>query len=149
MKVTVKNSEKPEKSSKKNKIDLPRLDDFLLNLQTNNYSRETVYNYERDLEVFGDFLAELGTPFSRINKDTLLRYKAYLISRDRETPRHAKTSKQLASFSINRMLSALRSYFSYLIEIDIPISVPLESIKLVKTERKHPHIAELADYRKA
>ena len=39
-----------------NKIPLPHLDDFLLNLQTNNLSIETVYNYERDLKVFQGFL---------------------------------------------------------------------------------------------
>ena len=35
---------------------LPLLDDFLLSLQSNNYSPETVYNYERDLKVFENFL---------------------------------------------------------------------------------------------
>ncbi|GAI57125.1 unnamed protein product, partial [marine sediment metagenome] len=29
---------------------LAHADDFLLNLQANNYSPETVYNYERDLQ---------------------------------------------------------------------------------------------------
>lgn len=35
---------------------LPHLDDFLLCLQTNNYSEETLYNYERDILVFQRFL---------------------------------------------------------------------------------------------
>ena len=35
---------------------LPYMDDFLLNLQTNNYSPETLYNYERDLKTFENFL---------------------------------------------------------------------------------------------
>ncbi len=34
---------------------LPLLDDFLLSLKVNNYSQETIYNYERDLEVFENF----------------------------------------------------------------------------------------------
>ena len=34
------------------KYTLPLLDEFLENIQSNNYSSETVYNYERDLNVF-------------------------------------------------------------------------------------------------
>lgn len=47
---------------------LPYIDDYLLNLQTNNCSEETLYNYERDLKVFGDFLDEFNTEFERITK---------------------------------------------------------------------------------
>ena len=36
-------------------ITLPYFDDFLLNLQTSNLSEETLYNYERDLDVFQAF----------------------------------------------------------------------------------------------
>ena len=46
-----------------NTIQLPYLDDYLLNLQTNNYSEETLYNYERDLQVFANFLNEAGIEF--------------------------------------------------------------------------------------
>lgn len=31
---------------------LPSIDDFLLHIQANNYSHETLYNYERDLDTF-------------------------------------------------------------------------------------------------
>ena len=53
------------------KIELSYLDEFLLNLQTNNYSQETVYNYERDLEVFRNFLNETTTLFEDTNKRTI------------------------------------------------------------------------------
>ena len=43
---------------------LPHFDEFLLNLQTNNLSDETVYNYERDLSVLENFLNE-----TKIRKD--------------------------------------------------------------------------------
>lgn len=124
------------------KIALPHLDDFLLNLQTNNYSQETLYNYERDLEVFQSFLSEINTVFEQVNKKTLLNYKAYLLSQDRKTPKSILGTKKLASFSVNRMLSVLRSYLKFLIKIDFPTPVAPNSVELVKTEKKHPRVGE-------
>ena len=37
-------------------VQLPCLDDYLLNLRANNFSAETSYNYERDLNTFEYFL---------------------------------------------------------------------------------------------
>ena len=64
---------------------LPHFDDFLLQLQANNYSVRTVYNYERDLRVFGNFLLESKMDFARLTKRDVTFYKAYLASRDRAT----------------------------------------------------------------
>lgn len=122
---------------------LPHLDDFILSLQTNNYSPETVYNYERDLGVLADFLAELGTPFLKMDKKVVERYKAYLVSRDRRTTAKHVSEVRLNSYSINRMLSSVRAYLRYLIELDYTSPLSPDAIKLVKTERKHPQVAEL------
>jgi len=126
-------------------IQLPNLDDFLLNLQVNNFSQETIYNYERDLKVFENFLNEIDIEFDNINKKTILNYKAYLISRDRKTPKAQKGKKRLASFSMNRMLSALRSYSKYLIDTDYKTPISPSEIKLVKTEKKHPRVSEFEE----
>ena len=64
---------------------LPLLDDFLLNLQANKYSQETVYNYERDLKVFDTFLTESNIDFEKLDKKAITYYKSYLVSRDRKT----------------------------------------------------------------
>jgi site-specific recombinase XerD len=122
---------------------LPHLDDFLLSLQTNNYSPETVYNYERDLEVLADFIQKLGVSFQKLDKKTIERYKAYLTSRDRLTTGRQPTAVRLKSYSINRMLSSLRAYLRYLVELDYATPLAPEAVKLVKTERKHPQVAEL------
>ena len=127
------------------KLPLPYFDDFLLNLQTNNYSEETVYNYERDLIVFQDFLEEINVRFSKIDKKTILNYKAYLSSRDRKTPKMEKGKQKLNSYSMNRMLSSLRSYVKFLIDIDYKVPVPPEAIKLVKNIKKHPRISEFEE----
>lgn len=127
------------------KIQLPYFDDFFLNLQTNNRSEETLYNYERDLEVFQNFLKEINIDFEKINKKTILNYKAYLTSQDRETPKFQKGKKRLSSYSINRMLSVLRSYLKFLIDMDYKTPIPPEAIGLVKTEQKHPRVSEFEE----
>ncbi len=132
----------------KKNITLSYLDDFLLSLQTNNLSEETLYNYERDLRVFENFLEETGIEFDNINKKTILNYKAYLTSVDRKTPKDKPGKKKLSSYSINRMLSVLRSYFKYLIDMDYKTLLSPESIKLVKTERKHPRVSEFDEIKR-
>ncbi len=122
---------------------LPYREDFLLDLQANNYSTETVYNYERDLKVFEKFLEESRIDFNKIDKKTITFYKAYLTSRDRKTATTGQQGeRQLVSRSVNRMLSSLRSFLKYLIEIDEPCPVPPEAVKLIRTERKHAQVAE-------
>jgi len=125
---------------------LPHADDFLLNLQSSNYSPETVYNYERDLNVFSQFLDESNIKFDKLDKRTITYYKAYLVSRDRKTASSAEPAdRKLDARSINRMLSALRSYLTYLIDMDYPCPIPPEAVKLTKTDRKHSQVAEFDD----
>ena len=125
---------------------LSHVDDFLLNLQANKYSLETVYNYERDLNVFSNFLDESNIEFDKVDKRAITYYKAYLVSHDRKTANLEKQGeKQLDSRSINRMLSALRAYLRYLIDVDYPCPLPPEAVKLTKAGKKHPQVTELGD----
>lgn len=135
-------SEKNRKRIEKEEIQLLSAEDFFLSLQTNNYSEETIYNYERDLKTFEIFLKEINTPFKKINKKTILNYKAYLLSRDRKTPESRKGKKKLSSFSLNRMLSSLRSYLKYLNDMDKKVPISPAAIKLIKTPKKHPRVPE-------
>lgn len=121
------------------------LDDYLLSLKSNNYSEETVYNYERDLEVFEKFLTDINTQFDKADKKTVLNYKAYLISQDRLTAKTEKTVQKLSAFSINRMLSSLRSYLKFLIRMDYASPISPTNIELVKTIKKHPRVSEFEE----
>lgn len=122
---------------------LPHLDDFLLFIQTNNYSPETLYNYERDLKSFEYFLkAELRVPFEKIKKQSLEQYKAYLVSRDRKTASALATKRRLSAGSVNRALSSVRRYLKYLIEMDYEPPVAPEALKLLKMPRTHARVAE-------
>jgi site-specific recombinase XerD len=126
-------------------ISLPHIDDFLLYLQSNNYSEETIYNYERDLSLFENFLKETNLNFNNITKRDIEQYKAYLMSIDRKTAKAQKPEKKLQSYSVNRALSVLRSFIKYLIEMEYQSPIVPDNIKLVKTEKKVPKVAELKE----
>lgn len=123
------------------------LEDYLLYLQTNNYSDETVYNYERDLLIFNNYLEKNNIIFDKINKKDVEKFKAYLTSRDRRTLKKVSPlgSRKLLARSINRVLSTIRSYLKYLIDMDYKCPLAPEAIKLLKTTKKHPQVAELND----
>ncbi|RJQ33938.1 hypothetical protein C4566_02780 [Candidatus Parcubacteria bacterium] len=128
------------------KISLPLLDEFLENIQSNNYSAETVYNYERDLNTFENFLADdIKTPFAQLSKRSLIKYKAYLSSTSRHTASDSKGQKQLSSYSINRILSALRSYLKFLNDVDYKSPINADAVKLLKTEKKAGQVPEMRE----
>lgn len=127
-------------------IDLPMVDDFLLFIKTQNYSPETLYNYEQDLKQLQNFLDDEKLTFLDVNKQTINRYKAYLVSRDRKQPFSGLTApRRLEARSVNRALSSLRSYLKYLIDLDQAVPVPPDVIKMIKTDKKHGQVAELND----
>lgn len=134
-----------EKSSEKTEIYLPHMDDFLLDLQSRNFSLRTIYNYERDLKIFTNFLSETSIPFEEIDKKAIINYKAYLNSLERKSSLGKKTKKALSSLSINRILSSLRSYLKFLIKIGFRTPIDPSSIELVKTEQKIPRVGEFQD----
>jgi site-specific recombinase XerD len=157
-------------TNNKFKINLPLFEEFLLDLVNNNYSSDTVSNYRRDLEIFNSFLDESKISFTDVTKLLISKYKEYLrnglylktiyknrdmtqnpdMIRDNEksspkaSRRRSMYSGRLGSRSVNRMLSALRSYLRFLIDSDQEnIPIPPDAIKMVKTEKKESQVAEL------
>lgn len=220
---------------------LPDQDDYILELQNNNYSYRTIYNYDRDLSIFARFLDQQGLEgqngFNKIDKKLITLYKGYLqrgdhlavsekdkqileealekvskviesekngasngdgsenaaikakinetLSKGSRTnenhfqeyqdlqnaikmlkkrpeqvlgisgggrrsalgPRGSSTGRAegLSSRSVNRMLSAVRSYLKWRVDFDLDVPIPPEAIKLIKTERKKPQVAELKE----
>jgi integrase/recombinase XerD len=126
---------------------LERLDDFLRELEANDYSPETVYNYRRDLDEFARYLDARGIPFAQLDRKVITGYKAYLASPRREGGERGRpaTARRLSGRSINRMLSSLRSYLRYLIENEGQAPLPPDAVKLVKTEKREAQVAELTD----
>ena len=133
------------KNNNAKKFTLPHMDDFLLSIQANNYSEETLYNYERDLETFANFLSEgLGSPlpFDKVTKRTIEQFKAYLNSSDRRTANNNQAQQRIGSGTINRNLTSLRRYLTYLIDMDYQVPIDPSSIKLLRREKPHPQVAE-------
>jgi site-specific recombinase XerD len=159
-------------------LELPYKEDFLLEIQNNNYSIETVYNYRRDLTIFEAFMNVQNVDFQRLDKRVLTHYKGFLRSPDyldqviklweenkdkieefekkrleniydSFSIKHSdrESNQSLSSRSVNRMLSALRSYLKYLVDFDLVEKMPItsDSVKLIKTEKKKSQVAELND----
>jgi len=125
---------------------LPRIDDFMLNLQAEHYSPYTVRDYKRYLEDFNRFLNQSSVPFNKINKQTITSYKAYLAYRGRNTTNLANYSdKQISPYTINYKLIALRVYLRYLISIDYPCPLPPEAVENMKAAPKQPQVPGLKD----
>lgn len=128
-----------------NMFNLPLFKKFISYLKKNKYSDETIYNYQRDLEVFGNFLNKINTEFKEINNKTIDDYKHYLISIDRKTAKDQKSDQRLASFSINRMLSTLRSYLKYLINVGYSSPISPEIIRLIRIKKRQSRDIQLED----
>jgi integrase/recombinase XerD len=142
----MKDNKKIKKEVEKKNIELPLVDDFLLHIKANNYSEETLYNYERDLATFDGFLRnDLRIPFQDMSKKSIDQFKAYLNSRDRKTSQGKTTAQKLSSLSVNRTLVSLRRYLSYLIDMDYKTPIVPGSVKLIRTEKKHPQVSEMAE----
>lgn len=124
---------------------LPGFREFLSSLEVGMYSEETLYNYERDLAVFESYLSELNCDFMHVTKRVVEQYKAYLISHNRKTAGHKQSESRLSFGSMNRTLSSLRSYLKYLIDMDYQTPILPEQVKLIKTEKKVPKVADLPD----
>lgn len=133
---------------KTTKPTLPYMEDFLLSIQANNYSEETLYNYERDLNTFANFLTEgLGSPlpFTAVTKRTIEQFKAYLNSSDRRTANNQHAQQRIGSGTINRNLTSLRRYLTYLIDMDYGAPLDPSAIKLLRREKPHPQVAEFEE----
>ncbi len=133
-----------DKTDKIQKPLLPYFEEFLLYIKTQNYSEETLYNYERDLKYLINFLEDEKLHYKDLNKLLFNRFKAWLLSIDRKQPLTGLTAgRSLEAGSVNRCLSSIRTYFRYLIDIDQPVPIAPDAIKLIKAPKKHKQVAEL------
>ena len=205
---------------------LPKQDEYLLDLQNNAYSIQTVLSYARDLSIFSVYLHFNNIEFKNLTKEDVSNYKGYLSSGNHlkdldrirvkcmkktlpttkgkdeaargprkaskfstgvNTPleesenstgtmnhesgvfeddflthvyskvygslgilqrplnSRARSTHGLDVRSINRMLSALRSYLKFRIEWNLDIPIPPDGIKMVKADKKVKKVASLED----
>jgi len=167
---------------------LPEQDGFLLYLQNNAYSKQTIYNYARDLCILAVYLYTNGIKFEKMSKEDINNYKGYLRegrhldaldevreefltrkAEDTEKYREeflediykkvygslgilekpqnsrARSENGLDGKSINRMLSAFRSYLRYMIDMDNEIPFPPDAVGMIKTEKRIKKVAPKKD----
>ena len=90
-----------------------------------NFSKHTVSAYLRDVKVFEKFLAQNDCKISNEINYSFIRQWIVSLSEKR----YSKTS-------INRKIASLKSYFNFLVNIDIIESSPLKGHKNLKSSTK-------------
>ena len=107
------------------------LKDFLIYIsKERNYSHHTVMAYERDLVKFVNFIEvyhnEFFIDFSKINKGTIRQFMG------------KEFDKGLSSKTVARRLASIKSFFNYLIQIELVVDNPASHIKSPKVEKNIP-----------
>ncbi len=92
-----------------------------------NYSKKTVKTYEEHLKKYGEYLKSQNKSFISVDKNAANKYKAYLIA--------SNINNKTASLN----LSAVRSFYNYLVEIKIIATNVYLNIKNPKIEKKLPN----------
>ena len=90
-----------------------------------NFSKHTVSAYLRDVKVFEKFLAQNDCKISNEINYSFIRHWIVSLS-----------EKSYSKTSINRKIASLKSYFNFLVNIDIIESSPLKGHKNLKSSSK-------------
>lgn len=102
-----------------------------------NYSDYTETNYLIDLEQFEDYLKNNKINFKNIKYKEITEYIMYL-----------KEVKKVKPTTINRHLSALRSFYNFLLKENIITSNPFKIVKGPKKEKKLPNYMKYSEFEK-
>ncbi|MFZ9661060.1 MAG: tyrosine-type recombinase/integrase [Chitinophagaceae bacterium] len=106
------------------------------------YSQKTVISYQTDLNQFQEYF-ELEYPESGIGEISSFMIKSWLVKLREE---------KLEPRSINRKISALKSFFRFLLKQDLLKTNPASSVRVLKTSKRLPnfvqeqHMPEIMDF---
>ncbi len=92
-----------------------------------NYSKHSISNYRRDLELFKTFTQNSDQPLNQINKRICRQFLYYT-----DQQKHYHPS------SLSRLISTLRSFWKYLLQESIVTENPWANIKLPKRPKTLP-----------
>ena len=96
-----------------------------------NYSKLTVKNYAEDLEKFRVYLKENNLDYLKLSKDDIRDYLKYL------------DILKLKNSTISRLLSSLRSFYSYLV---IQNKIKINPFKLIRNPKKESKLPIFLSY---
>ena len=119
-----------EKSHNKSFLSIEKLlNSFKVHLKfVKNYSIHTLKSYERDIKQFLNFLRNENVEIFNVNYSVVSKYIHYLIS-----------EKNLQKTSINRKISSIKHFFSYLIKEHFIKNNPFDDINHQKVDKKLPN----------
>lgn len=100
-----------------------------------NYSDLTEKNYLLDLEQFETYLEEHRLNYCNLTYRDISKYTGYL-----------KETIKLKSTSINRHLSSLRSFYTFLLNKEVIENNPFKLIKGPKQEQKLPNYMKYSEF---
>lgn len=113
-----------------------RIDDFIEYIKKErNYSDYTETNYLLDLENFSEYINKKRISYKNITYKQITEYIKYL-----------KLEENLNSSSISRHLSALRSFYNYLIRVGDINSNPFKLVKGPKKAMKLPNYMKYNEF---
>ena len=103
-------------------------DSFIIYLEKElNYSKETIINYDIDIKKYCAFLKKENKNIISVDKDTIRKYLKYL------------DKHKLSNKTISRKISALRTFYNYLVDIKKVEDNIFLQIKNPKIEKKLPN----------
>lgn len=98
-----------------------------------NYSKETCYNYKRDLEDYSSFLNSKKIDYLKIKKLEVMEYLKYL------------DYLKYTNKTVSRHLSSIRSFYNYLVEIKLLETNIFRRIKNPKVQKKLPNYLNIVE----
>ncbi len=101
-----------------------------------NYSAMTIVDYASDLHIYASYVQENKINFLSITKSEIMGFLKYL------------DSLKYSNKSISRFLSALRSFYRYLVDIKLINENQFKRIKNPKVEKKLPNYLNIIDIEK-
>ena len=98
-----------------------------------NYSEMTIIDYKSDLTIYKEYLELNKLNYLNINKNDIMCFLKYL------------DNLKYSNSSISRYLSALRSFYNYLVDIKILENNIFRRIKNPKLEKKLPNYLTIVE----
>ncbi len=102
-------------------------------LKERNYSKNTIKNYEIDLNRYKEYLNTNNINYLKIKYTDILNYISYLKHNHKST-------------SINRNISSIRTYYNFLVRENIIKTNPFNLVKGMKKEQKLPNYFKYNEY---
>ncbi len=98
-----------------------------------NYSSLTKESYARDLSLYKDFLKMQKINYLDINKEEVMNYLKYL------------DNLKFTNKTISRLLSTLRSFYNYLVEVKLISSNIYKRVRNPKVPKKLPNYLSIVE----